>query len=108
MTINAAILGGSGYAGGELLRLLLSHPEVNVAQVTSRSRAGKFVHTVHPNLRKRTQLKFVLPDQLEKVDVLFASMPHGATAPQVEQLMELGSLVIDLGADFRLRNAGRL
>ena len=104
MTLNAAILGGSGYAGGELLRLLLSHPDVNVTQVTSRSRAGKFVHTVHPNLRKRTQLKFVLPDQLEKVDVLFASMPHGATAPQVEQLMELGSIVIDLGADFRLRN----
>lgn len=104
MTLNAAILGGSGYAGGELLRLLLSHPEVSVTQVTSRSRAGKFVHTVHPNLRKRTQLKFVAPEQLEKSDILFASMPHGATASQVETLMELGSIVIDLGADFRLRD----
>jgi N-acetyl-gamma-glutamyl-phosphate/LysW-gamma-L-alpha-aminoadipyl-6-phosphate reductase len=104
MTLNVAIMGGTGYAGGELLRLLLAHPEVEVTQVTSRSRAGKFVHTVHPNLRKRTQLKFISPDQLQHVDVLFAAMPHGASAPQVEQLLELGSLVVDLGADFRLRN----
>ena len=104
MTLDVAILGGSGYAGGELLRLLLGHPGVNVTQVTSRGRAGKFVHTVHPNLRKRTQLKFIPPDKLEKVDVLFAALPHGATAPQVETLTELAPLVIDLSADFRLRD----
>jgi len=69
MVVSVAILGGSGYTGGELLRLLLSHPEVEVKQVTSRSRAGKFVHTVHPNLRKRTALKFVPPEALEPVDL---------------------------------------
>lgn len=104
MALNVAILGGSGYAGGELLRLLLGHPEVNVTQVTSRARAGKFVHTVHPNLRKRTQLRFIPPEKLEQVDVLFASLPHGATASQAERLMELGSIVVDLSADFRLCN----
>ncbi|HET9016572.1 MAG TPA: N-acetyl-gamma-glutamyl-phosphate reductase [Thermomicrobiaceae bacterium] len=102
MSLNVAILGGSGYAGGELLRLLLDHPEVTVTQVTSRSRAGKFVHTVHPNLRKRTQLKFVSPEQLERVDVLFSALPHGETAPQVERLLQLGEIVVDLSADFRL------
>lgn len=104
MTMNVAILGGSGYAGGELLRLLLDHPEANVTQVTSRGRAGKFVHTVHPNLRKRTQLKFVDPAKLEPADILFAALPHGATAPQVETLTELAPIVIDLSADFRLRD----
>lgn len=104
MTLDVAILGGSGYAGGELLRLLLGHPEVNVTQVTSRSRAGKFVHTVHPNLRKRTQLRFIPPEKLERADVLFACLPHGATAPQVADLLERGSIVVDLSADFRLRD----
>ncbi|HET7034306.1 MAG TPA: N-acetyl-gamma-glutamyl-phosphate reductase [Thermomicrobiaceae bacterium] len=104
MTLDVAILGGSGYAGGELLRLLLGHPEVNVTQVTSRGRAGKFVHTVHPNLRKRTQLKFIPPEKLVPADILFAALPHGVTAPQVETLTELAPLVIDLSADFRLRD----
>jgi N-acetyl-gamma-glutamyl-phosphate/LysW-gamma-L-alpha-aminoadipyl-6-phosphate reductase len=104
MTLSVAILGGSGYAGGELLRLLLGHPGVEVTQVTSRSRAGKFVHTVHPNLRKRTQLKFIPPEKLERVDVLFSALPHGATAPQVKDLLERGSIVVDLSADFRLRD----
>ena len=102
--MDVAILGGSGYAGGELLRLLLGHPEVRVTQVTSRGRAGKFVHTVHPNLRKRTQLKFIAPEQLSPVDLLFIALPHGAVAPQVQSLTELASIVIDLSADFRLRN----
>lgn len=104
MVVSVSILGGSGYTGGELLRLLLSHPEVEVRQVTSRSRAGKFVHTVHPNLRKRTTLKFVPPEALERVDVLFACLPHGATVPLVDRLLELAPVVIDLSADFRLRN----
>lgn len=104
MALDVAILGGSGYAGGELLRLLLGHHEVNVTQVTSRSRAGKFVHTVHPNLRKRTQLRFVTPEQLERVDVLFSCLPHGETVPQVWSLLERGAIVIDLSADFRLKD----
>jgi len=83
MTLSVAILGGSGYAGGELLRLLLGHPEVEVTQVTSRSRAGKFVHTVHPNLRKRTQLKFIPPEKLERVDDRDGGHPGaGAAVPR--------------------------
>lgn len=103
MTLSAAILGGSGYAGGELLRLLLDHPEVEVTQVTSRSRAGKLVHTVHPNLRKRCRLQFIAPEKLEPVDVLFVSLPHGTAAPQVEHFKQLAPVVIDLSADFRLK-----
>ena len=63
--IDAAIVGGSGYVGGELLRLLLFHHQVNVTAVTSESRAGRYVHTAHPNLREVTGLQFVHPDRLE-------------------------------------------
>lgn len=75
-----------------------------MTQVTSRSRAGRFVHGVHPNLRKRTQLRFCAPEQLEPVDVLFSALPHGETASQLGQLRELGEIVIDLSADFRLHD----
>ena len=75
--IQASIVGASGYTGGELLRLLLGHPEVEVAQVTSRKHLGEYVYQVHPNLRKRTGLKFSDPEQLQAVDVLFlARMPN--------------------------------
>ena len=61
--LNVSIIGGSGYGGGELLRLLLGHPQVQVQQVTSRAHLGEFVYQVHPNLRKRTTLKFCDPAQ---------------------------------------------
>ncbi len=79
-----SIIGGSGYGGGELLRLLLAHPAVEVQQVTSRSHLGEYVYQVHPNLRKQTQLKFVDPDQLEPVDVLFLAQPHGQAQHNIE------------------------
>ncbi len=60
--IKAAIVGASGYTGGELIRLLLGHPEIELTQVISRTYAGRFVYQVHPNLRRRTELKFSLPD----------------------------------------------
>lgn len=104
MTLKASIIGGSGYTGGELLRLLLGHPEVEVQQVTSRSLAKKFVTTTHPNLRSATRLKYVTPDELEPCDVLFLCVPHGASAPQARKLSELADVVIDLSADFRLRD----
>ena len=66
-----SIIGASGYGGGELLRLLLGHPNVEVRQVTSRSHLGEYVYQVHPNLRMRTQLKFSDPATLEPVDILF-------------------------------------
>ncbi|MFW6074632.1 MAG: N-acetyl-gamma-glutamyl-phosphate reductase [Chloroflexota bacterium] len=104
MTLKASIIGGSGYAGGELLRLLLSHPEIEVQQVTSRSLAKKFVHTVHPNMRGWTKLKFVTPDELEPCDVLFLCVPLGAAAGQAEKLRDLAPVIIDLSADFRLND----
>ncbi|MDQ4045694.1 MAG: N-acetyl-gamma-glutamyl-phosphate reductase, partial [Chloroflexota bacterium] len=100
--IQASIIGGSGYTGGELLRLLLGHPDVEIKQVTSRSLAGKLVTTTHPNLRKRTTLKYVAPDALEPCDVLFLCLPHGASASQIEGYLDIAEVVIDLSADFRL------
>lgn len=104
MTVRASIVGGSGYGGGEALRLLLGHPHVEVAQVTSRQQAGKFVHSVHPNLRGRTSIKFTTPDQLEKCDVLFLCLPHGAASKDIERYASLADRLVDLSADFRLRD----
>ena len=77
--LNVSVIGGSGYAGGELVRLLLGHPEVNLQQVTSERNAGKFIRTVHPNLRKRTDFKFVSFNHLQPCDVLFLALPHGVS-----------------------------
>lgn len=100
-----SIVGGSGYTGGELLRLLIAHPEVEVIQVTSRARLGEFVYQTHPNLRKRTTLKFSSPEQLEPVDVLFLALPHGQAQTKIEQYAALAPNIVDLSADFRLRDA---
>src|SRR5947209_11141263 len=100
--VRASIVGGSGYTGGELLRLLLGHPEIEVAQVTSERRAGKRVTGTHPNLRKRTDLTFVASDDLEPCDVLFLGLPHGAASQRIDRFLDLAPLVIDLSADFRL------
>ncbi len=100
--IRVSITGASGYAGGELLRLLLGHPGVRVAQVLSASRTGKFVHTVHPNLAGLTDLKFDHPEALEECDVLFLCEPHGKAAGRIERFASLAERIIDLSADFRL------
>jgi N-acetyl-gamma-glutamyl-phosphate/LysW-gamma-L-alpha-aminoadipyl-6-phosphate reductase len=102
-----SIAGASGYAGGELLRLLLEHPQVTLAQVTSESRAGRLAHTVHPNLRGRTELKFVPAATLESCDLLFLALPHGEAAARMEELAGLAPRIIDLSADFRLRDPAR-
>ncbi len=102
--IRASIVGASGYTGGELLRLLLDHPQVEVHQVTSRRYAGYYVYQVHPNLRKRTRLKFVHPDALEPVDVLFLALPHGEVQKHIEHWASLATYLIDLSADFRLKD----
>ncbi len=99
-----SIVGGSGYGGGELLRLLLAHPHVEIKQATSRSHLGEYVYQVHPNLRKRTQLKFSDPAQLEPVDILFLAQPHGQAQHSIEQYTKIAGKIIDLSADFRLRN----
>jgi len=102
---SVSILGGSGYGGGELLRLLLAHPCVEVKQVTSRSHLGEYVYQVHPNLRKRTQLKFSDPSALEPVDILFLAQPHGQAQRHIEEYTGVAQKIIDLSADFRLREA---
>src|SRR5574339_308286 len=103
--ITVSIIGGSGYGGGELLRLLLAHPYVEVRQVTSRSHLGEFVYQVHPNLRKRTQFKFSDRASLEPVDILFLAQPHGQAQHHIEEYAKLAPRIIDLAADFRLRDA---
>ncbi len=102
--IKTAIIGGSGYAGGELLRLLLGHPDVTVSAVTSRSHLGEYVYQVHPNLRKRTMLKFTDPDTMEPVDVLFLALPHGEVQQKIDFWAGKADRIIDLSADFRLRD----
>ncbi|MCE7972706.1 MAG: N-acetyl-gamma-glutamyl-phosphate reductase [Leptolyngbya sp. PLA1] len=104
MTIRCSIVGGSGYTGGELLRLLLDHPAAEVGQVTSRRLAGAFVHSTHPNLRGRTRLQFEPPEVLGECDVLFLCLPHGEAAGQMERFAGLAGRVVDLSADFRLRS----
>src|ERR671936_1213858 len=99
-----AIAGGSGYTGGELLRLLLAHPAVDVAQVTSESRRGDYVHSAHPNLRVRSALRFTALDDLAPCDLLFLCLPHGE-AMRRTGLLDLAPRTIDLSADFRLHDA---
>lgn len=103
--IRVSIVGGSGYAGGDLLRILLFHPEVEIAQVTSERYAGKMVTMLHPNLRKLTKLKFVTIDELEPCDVLFLGLPHGHVMNRLAEFEGLAGTLIDLSADFRLNDA---
>ncbi len=101
------IIGGSGYVGSELLRILLLHPQVEVTMVTSRQSAGEYVFNMHPNLRGLTQLKFVPQDitELKKnCDLVFTATPHGGSVNLVPKLLEAGLKVIDMSADFRLKN----
>jgi N-acetyl-gamma-glutamyl-phosphate/LysW-gamma-L-alpha-aminoadipyl-6-phosphate reductase len=103
--IRAAVVGGSGYAGGEVLRLLAGHPGIDVVQVTSERLSGKPVASVHPPLRGRTDLRFSGREQLRPVDVVFAALHHGESSAAIAQLRATAPVVIDLGADFRLRDA---
>jgi N-acetyl-gamma-glutamyl-phosphate/LysW-gamma-L-alpha-aminoadipyl-6-phosphate reductase len=102
--IKVSIIGGSGYGGGELLRILLQHPEVQVQQATSDSHLGEYVYQLHPNLRKRTQMKFSAHDMVEPCDVLFLAMPHGESQEKIEQYAKTAGKIVDLAADFRLRD----
>ena len=103
--LNVSIVGASGYVGGELLRLLLDHPNVAVKQVTSERNAGSFVHFTHPNLRGRTKLQFISATDLAPCDLLFLCLPHGGAMERIEHFADLAGRIIDLSADFRLRNA---
>jgi len=101
-----AVLGGSGYAGGELLRLLLAHPDCEIQAVTSRQYANEPLYRVHPNLRGVSTLKFQKPnpEAVSNCDFAFLALPHGKAASIVPDLLARGMKVIDLTADFRLKN----
>ncbi|GGK58641.1 N-acetyl-gamma-glutamyl-phosphate reductase [Haloarcula sebkhae] len=101
MTYTASVVGGSGFTGGELLRILDGHPEFELAQATSRSKENKTIGHSHPNLR-HSDLRFSSPSDLESVDVLFAATPHGVSMEQIDAFQEAAGTVVDLSADFRL------
>jgi N-acetyl-gamma-glutamyl-phosphate/LysW-gamma-L-alpha-aminoadipyl-6-phosphate reductase len=104
--MNVSIVGGSGYVGGELLRLLLRHPRVDVQQVVSDTHAGKPVWKAHPNLRRVTDRSFDDPAALGDCDALFLALPHGALMGRLETFASKAPVLIDLSADFRLRDPG--
>ncbi|EKU29266.1 MULTISPECIES: N-acetyl-gamma-glutamyl-phosphate reductase [Alcaligenes] len=104
--IKVGIVGGTGYTGVELLRLLSQHPQVELVAITSRKEDGVPVSDMYPNLRGHVDLKFSTPENanLEQCDVVFFATPHGVAMSQVERLLEAGARVIDLAADFRLQD----
>lgn len=102
--IKVAIAGGSGYAGGELIRLLLFHPNIEIQQVTSESSYGKIISKVHPNLRGYTNLKFSGLEELEKCDVLFLCLSHAVSMKSIEKFKAIAPKIIDLSGDFRLHD----
>tara|TARA_R110001592_G_scaffold356278_1_gene657753 strand:- start:6939 stop:7970 length:1032 start_codon:yes stop_codon:yes gene_type:complete len=104
--IKVGIVGGTGYTGVELLRLLAVHPHVEVVAITSRGEAGRAVDDLFPNLRGHYNLCFTDPSagELEHCDVVFFATPHGVAQSTVPGLLEKGIKVIDLSADFRIRD----
>ncbi|RDH83103.1 MAG: N-acetyl-gamma-glutamyl-phosphate reductase [endosymbiont of Galathealinum brachiosum] len=104
--IKAGIVGGTGYTGVELLRLLVAHKDVELSVITSRSEAGQAVSSLYPNLRGHVDINFSEPDidSLAKCDVVFFATPNGTAMKMVPQLLEAGAKVIDLAADFRIKD----
>ncbi|KUM71867.1 N-acetyl-gamma-glutamyl-phosphate reductase [Streptomyces griseorubiginosus] len=106
MAVRAAVAGASGYAGGEVLRLLLAHPEVEIGALTGNSNAGQRLGSLQPHLLPLADrvLQETTADALAGHDVVFLALPHGQSAAVAEQLGP-GVLVVDMGADFRLKDA---
>lgn len=104
--IKVAIVGGTGYTGAELLRLLAKHPHARVEVITSRGEEGKAAAELFPNLRGHCDLKFTAPnlDTLLGCDLVFFATPHGVAQAMVPDLIRSGARVVDLSADFRLRD----
>ncbi|MEO7320955.1 MAG: N-acetyl-gamma-glutamyl-phosphate reductase [Nitrosospira sp.] len=100
------IVGGTGYTGVELLRILSQHPEVTIQSITSRKEAGMAVSVLFPSLRGRTSLAFSDPIDagLEKCDLVFFATPNGIAMQQARALLDAGVRVIDLAADFRIKD----
>ena len=104
--IRIGIVGGTGYTGVELLRLLAQHPHCELAAITSRKEAGIGVAEMFPNLRGRVGLKFSDPAQagLDKCDLVFFATPNGVAMEQARALVGAGARIIDIAADFRIRD----
>jgi N-acetyl-gamma-glutamyl-phosphate reductase len=104
--IKVGIVGGTGYTGVELLRLLARHPQVELKAITSRKEAGMPVADMFPNLRGRVKLAFSTPEEagLENCDVVFFATPNGVAMQQTRALLDAGVKVIDLAADFRIKD----
>jgi N-acetyl-gamma-glutamyl-phosphate reductase len=106
--IRTAVVGGTGYTGVELLRFLAVHPDVELTVITSRSEAGRPVAELFPNLRGSLNLRFTAPDvdALKSCDLVLFATPNGTAMTMVPELLEAGVRVIDLAADFRLKQPG--
>jgi N-acetyl-gamma-glutamyl-phosphate reductase len=104
--IKVGIVGGTGYTGVELLRLLAVHPEVQLTAITSRKEDGLPVADMYPSLRGRVDLAFSAPDKVDltQCDVVFFATPHGVAMAQAPELLAKGVKVIDLAADFRIKD----
>ncbi|MER7923563.1 MULTISPECIES: N-acetyl-gamma-glutamyl-phosphate reductase [unclassified Streptomyces] len=102
--IRVAVFGAAGYIGGELLRLLLGHPEVELTAAVSSRFPGKRLDSVHPNLRSATDLTFTAPERAEDCDVVFLATPHRSTMELVRHWADRTELLVDLSGDFRLRD----
>ena len=102
--VRVAVAGGAGYIGGELVRLLLGHPEIEISAVTSGRLAGRPVDTAHPNLRGLTDLSFTATGDTGDPDVLILAGPHRQTMASMREMLGVAKQVIDLSGDFRLRD----
>ena len=105
--VKIGIVGGTGYTGVELLRLLARHPQAELAAITSRKEAGTAVADMFPSLRRAVSLKFSTPEdaRLDRCDVVFFATPHGVAMDMGPQLVKAGVRIIDLAADFRLKDS---
>jgi N-acetyl-gamma-glutamyl-phosphate reductase len=107
VAIKVGVVGATGYTGVELLRLLLAHPQVDLVLVTSRSEKGRPVADLFPSLRGHTDLRYTLPDAaaLKECQAVFFATPNGTTMHQAAELLDAGVRIVDLSADFRIRDA---
>ena len=104
--IRAGIIGGTGYTGVELLRLLVGHPEVELVAISSRTEKGKAVSDIFPSLHGRLDLSFCDPEEsaLDQCDVVFAATPNGVAMTHAQSLLDSDTCFIDLSADFRIKD----
>ncbi len=105
--MKVGVVGASGFVGGELLRLLVTHPNAEITIVTSRQKAGEYVHRVHPSLKNFITISFSEMDYdgiVNSCDLVFIAVPHGKSNSIVNEFLKSGIKIIDLSADFRLKN----